>query len=388
MKILASEFLKSGKTLRELELQHGVYSHVTNGKLTITYDMLAADNSDPLSQQCRGLILDANTFEPVAVPFFRFFNYGQEGLVPADFDMSTATFYEKMDGTLLIVYYFNGKWMCGTRSRPEADGNIDGQGITFTQLADVAAHKMCGKNLHEMMVSLEEELGFLLKRLTFCFELTSPYNTIVVKYEEPWLTLLGVRDIDSLEEKDPRQFVSEKLKINTPKEHSFENISSMLEIVSSKNPTEHEGVVMCDSSFRRIKVKNAAYVAWNGLRDRLSSSWRGCLEIVLLGSADDAKTNLPKLLAERIIAVENALKTFLGQIDSDWERLRGIADAKEFALEAVKTQWSAPLFAMKRGKVASVVEFIGQSNKNGFSNGTLDLILGLLNKLDPTIGKI
>lgn len=60
------------------------------------YDQTRSDLSIPLVQECRGLILDANTFEVVSFPFVKFFNYGEP--LAVDIDWSSAQVTQKLDG--------------------------------------------------------------------------------------------------------------------------------------------------------------------------------------------------------------------------------------------------------------------------------------------------
>ena len=101
------EYLKSGKTLEALKAEHGIKFHIHNKKISLSYDQIEAKESDPLAQQCRGLILREGTYEVVACPMFRFFNIEQKELA-ADVDYSSAVFEDKLDGCFL----YNTKLNC------------------------------------------------------------------------------------------------------------------------------------------------------------------------------------------------------------------------------------------------------------------------------------
>ncbi len=58
-------------------------------------------NSMGAALQSRGLILRKDTNQPVCVPFYKFFNFGEEQAHPIDW--STALVYEKVDGSLIKV---------------------------------------------------------------------------------------------------------------------------------------------------------------------------------------------------------------------------------------------------------------------------------------------
>lgn len=69
-----------------------------NGRdlVLLKYDQLNSDLGNEIVQECRGLILDAHTFEVVCYPFNKFFNYGESHA--ADIDWRTAYVTEKLDG--------------------------------------------------------------------------------------------------------------------------------------------------------------------------------------------------------------------------------------------------------------------------------------------------
>ena len=60
------------------------------------YSQPDSDFNNQLVRECRGLILDEDTLEPVCVPFFKFGNFS-ESYVP-DIDWSSAFVSQKLDG--------------------------------------------------------------------------------------------------------------------------------------------------------------------------------------------------------------------------------------------------------------------------------------------------
>jgi hypothetical protein len=376
------EYLKSGKTLKDLESEHGVYANVKNGKINLNYDQLEAKENDPLACECRGLILREDNFEIIAAPMFRFFNLGQG--TAAEIDWSSAAFIEKLDGTNIIVYYdpLQNKWMCGTRGRVEADGNIDGGDLTFHQLVDMTCQSILLDYLADLNLFMNKINAN--KNYTYVFELTSPFNRIVCKYEELKLTLLAVRNIVTLQEEDPKLHIKgfENL-ITTPKEYRFNNIEEMLEVVKSWNPSEHEGVVVRDKLFNRVKVKNPAYIAYNSMRDSLASSVRGCVAAILLGKDDDLLPMMPELIQKRIIKYKELINKVFSQTQKDYDELNNINDMKEFAFQAKNKLWDACLFALKRGKSPDIRTYaLGRVLNNEIPQNSLDKIIELCKKVE------
>lgn len=114
--LLVQEYLKT-HSFEDLRMDHGVYPSFSKDghKFSLNYDMLEAKESDPLSQECRGLILsfaDPSLHVPrdkssigslvpgetvvVSYPMKRFFNAGQ-GAAYVDWNDPTISVMEKLD---------------------------------------------------------------------------------------------------------------------------------------------------------------------------------------------------------------------------------------------------------------------------------------------------
>ena len=384
-KLPIQTYLLSGKSLDDLKIEHGVKSFVQNGKVSLSYDQIEARESDELSQQCRGLILRDGSFDIVAAPLFRFFNLEQG--IAASIDWSSARFEEKLDGTLIIVYFDDQaqRWFCATRSRPEADVPVDDYAVTFTDLVNIALRDMFAlSNINELMARADG-----VHQKTFCFEFCSPMNRIVCEYSDFKLTLLAVRDNVSLLEEDPQPY-AKKLGVPVVETYSFSSITDLVEVIRAWDPKNHEGVVVKDANYHRIKVKSPAYVAFNHMRDSLSTSMRGCMEIVLLGKDDDVISMVPEFIGNRIKKLKPLVAEILKQTETDYMELRNIEDMKTYALAAQKKMWPACLFALKRGKTPNVLMFAlgNDPDRSKLSTNAVDNMLALCEKIDPTFRNI
>lgn len=395
--LLVQDYLLSGKTLEDLRSEHGVKSFVANGKIGLNYDMIEAKESDPLSQQCRGLVLKENTFETVCVPFFRFFNLEQKTLIPQNFDWNSASYLQKYDGTLCNIYNFNGKWCVGTRSRPDADVNIDDSNYTFSSLVDEAVYQKFLKINLNSNSNLKIDLQYLMSHFpeeakdhTFCFELISPINRVVCKYDEIDFILLAVRNNKTFLEDDPKNWIKYGSCINlqSPKEYNFNSISDMIKVIHNWNPSEYEGIVVRDKNFNRIKVKNPAYISYNHMVDSLKTSYRGCVEVILLGKDDDVIGMMPQMIVDRILKLKPIIQHIFTTTEKDFNRIKHIDDMKHFASEAELCLWPAALYALKRNKTPDLKTFaMGGSKFNGINipSSAIDTILTMCKKIDSTI---
>jgi hypothetical protein len=129
--VFAQELLRDGMSPAELFERHRVHVKPHNGKVSLIYDQIEASPADPVACQCRGMVLREGTWDLLAYPFDRFFNYGQpeaEGL-----NLETSAFQEKLDGTLIIAYWDDrdSRWHTATRSLTEA--HLGHNGIIWPQ---------------------------------------------------------------------------------------------------------------------------------------------------------------------------------------------------------------------------------------------------------------
>ena len=406
MKLLVQQFLEQ-HSFKELQEQHGVYASFSKAgyKFSLNYDQIEAKESDPLAQECRGLILMPVTCLPVpgvtgadgkidrtntvigqtlvaAYPMKRFFNYGQGSAVEIDWSDPNLAILEKLDGTLCIVYYdiFTCTWCVATRSVPEADLLMDNGLFTFRTLFEKAVQDTTGLNWEDFTSKLST-------KYTYCFELTTPYNRIVVEYKTNGITLLAARDMFSRKEVDPAQLGMDF--VPHVQAYKYNTMQELVDWVSSLNPMEHEGVVVRDSNFNRIKVKNAAYVAYNKVRDRLGTSERNIVELILAEKDDDVVPMLPDEIVKNLQKIKVGLQAAIRQYDDAYQEAKAQADAtnpgdkKTFAILVTKdkTLWNAPFFQMFDGKAANMKDFIMKNRKDGsWGDSFLDKMLEIAKK--------
>lgn len=410
--LLVQKYLMN-HTFGDLASEHGVYASFSKSghKFSLNYDQIEARESDPLAQECRGLILalkdgstvgvsstnythkallvDRNGICPgettiLAYPMKRFFNYGQGAAVQIDWGDPSLSVLEKLDGTLCIVYWdhFIMRWCVATRSVPEADLLMDNGIFTFRTLFEKAIQDVSGLSFDEFTSKLDH--GW-----TYCFELTTPYNRIVVNYPNNSVTLLAVRELFSLEEADP-SLSPVVLDGHVPcvEAHTYTNVTELVDWISSLNPMEHEGVVVRDKNFNRIKIKNAAYVAYNKARDTIGASPRNSLSLVLSEKEDDVIPFLPEEIIKHVLRIKEGVQRVIKEHDEAYLQAKTAADAtnpgdkKTFAILVTKNKqlWTAPFFQMFDGKASNMREFIKNSrDKTGdWSNSFLDKILELI----------
>ena len=91
--------------VEEYKIKVNRHSAIDN-LVCLKYSQLESPIGEKIVQQCRGIILDeVNNWEIVSYPYDKFFNYG-EAHAP-ELDWMSAKVYEKLDGSLMTLYFYN-----------------------------------------------------------------------------------------------------------------------------------------------------------------------------------------------------------------------------------------------------------------------------------------
>ena len=329
--------------------QHSKYPNLYQ----FTYDQIESHDhkSNPIVIESRGVILDRdNHWSVVARPFDRFFNLG-EGCA-AKFDWATSRIQEKVDGSLCIVYFYDGNWQVATKGTPDASGNVNGYSFTFAELFWKIA------NDQGVAKWLDERKWF--GDHTLLFELTSFFNRVVVPYREPKLTLIGIRcNTDSVELNVDLH--EEDKVLNPVKEYKFNSVQDMVAFAKNLNGTEGEGFVVFDSTFKRVKVKGENYLALAHMKEGFGP--RRVLEVVRNAELDEFKKYLDAFPEMKPLfdEVKAKFEAFANEIEAEYESIKDIVDQKEFALKAVNSKLSGALF-QKRKMGVSIKKYMAEMN--------------------------
>jgi RNA ligase len=127
---------------------------------------------DEITLMCRGLVTD-DKGNIVARPFSKFFNIEEGKFEPTE----NFEVWEKMDGSLLLVFWYEGQWVVATRGSFTSDQSIKGIELLKKYNTDI-----------------------MFRHLTFCFEILFPQNRVVVDYGDyEGLVLLGTFDTSGKE---------------------------------------------------------------------------------------------------------------------------------------------------------------------------------------------
>lgn len=211
---------------------------------------IEADFSDPLVCEARGIIIDAKHQTVVCRPFDKFFNVQEQ--YAADIDWNTTKVLEKIDGSLIKLYWYNGKWTFATSSTCDAtEASVAGyKGVTYRDIIARADNYS--------RIPFDD----LSKNRTYLFELVSPMTQVVIRYDKTSLYYLASFDNMTGEEVEVDLFEEFKRPRSYPLKTIDECISAAVELNrDSEEDIKDEGFVVVDGQHRRIKIKSPAYIA-------------------------------------------------------------------------------------------------------------------------------
>ena len=324
----------------------------------LKYSQLESPLEKKIVQQCRGIILDeSKNWQIVSYPYDKFFNYG-ESQAPA-IDWNSAVVYEKLDGSLMSLYYYQNQW------RVQSSGTADGAGKV--NVSNFSFQELFWKVWQELNYQLPQEIEHC-----FMFELMTPYNRIVVRQEHYKLVLHGVRNIKTLQEQNPLNW-AEKTGWEVVKTYPLENLAAIIEASNNLDPMESEGYIVSDANFNRIKIKSSEYVAISHIREGFST--RKLLNIVLTNEGEEFLNYYPEW-QELHDQIKIKYETLVEEIENIYLQYQNIESQKDFALTIKHLPYAGTLFALRSGKVTSVKE----SLKNT-SSAKLETLLNI-NYLD------
>lgn len=213
------------------------------------YNQISSDFNEEICKEARGLILDkTNDFKVVRMAFYKFFNYGEP--FAAQLDWTTATSTEKIDGSLMSVWFARGTWHLSTNSTINA----------FQAPLSEVGPKTFGE-LFESILPLKtfEEMS-MSTSICFTFELCSRWNKVVLDYPEPKLYLLCARDMNTFQEysRETLEVWAKRLGVEVPQEYNLNSKADYQALIDSFDDT-HEGIVIKDANDNRVKLKTPLY---------------------------------------------------------------------------------------------------------------------------------
>lgn len=269
---------------------------------------------------CRGLILDED-YNIVARPFPKFFNLEEHD--SHDIPKLPFRVYDKMDGSLGIIYYYAGQWRVATRGAFASKQALWAQQALYSTYATT--------------------LPLLDIDNTYLVEIIYPANRVVVDYGgQKALVLLAIID-----NKTGQDVAIEDIGLPIVEEysgvHDFETLKAL-------NLDNKEGFVLHFENGFRLKIKFEEYVRLHRIVNQISSVviWEH------LKNEQDMSSLLeliPDEMYDWIKKVETTLRSQYTLIEQQAQsEFKVLSSRKETALYFLQCQHPHVMFRMLENK--------------------------------------
>lgn len=275
---------------------------------------------DDVTLQCRGLVM--HNGEVIARPFRKFFNDHEHAPEEIPWHLPSEV-TEKVDGSLLILFHFQGQWLAATRGSFVSEQSVRGLEIFRAKHGDVV----------------------LRPDLTYLFEVIYPANRIVVDYgAREAVVLLGM--------------IETRTRVELPLDEAPTGLEVVRRLPATANAAalrslirdDEEGYVVRFSNGFRVKIKGERYMELHRILSGVSS--RLVWELLSQGkSFDEMLDVIPDEFGQWVVAERHAQQR---AFDDIWLR----ASVAATNAEALPTRKEQALFIMAHYRDVSSIAFL------------------------------
>ena len=293
---------------------------------------------DEITLMCRGLVTDIDG-NIIARPFPKFFNY--EELKPEQIPNEPFDVFEKLDGSLGILFNYKGEWILATRG-------------SFTSNQAKKGWEILQKYDYQR----------LIEDKTYLFEIVYKENRIVVDYDYEDLIMLGVIDNnDGYEYKifDEKIHLEGIRFVNMYRNLGFKFVKKYdgiedYNILKEMIKDDEEGFVIRFQNGFRMKIKGTEYCRLHKIITNVSN--RDIWEYLKDGKPfDDILEKVPDEFYGWVKETKNNLLEKFNKIEKEYKwiykvilRVKNTDEKKVFAEYALRYKHSSILFSMYNHK--------------------------------------
>ena len=295
-----------------------------------------------IRRECRGIIFDSVTGDIIRRPLAKFFNLNEKPEAHfSKVDLSEPhVILAKEDGSFIAPYIVNDKLIYGTK-------------MGDTNVAQIASAFVAENPVYD-----EFSLMLIEKGYTPVFEFLSPANRIVLRYDEPKMVLLAVRNMITGEYHEYSVMESLAAGFGIPvvfaREGSVENMERFAEETAAMCGIE--GFVIRFVSGLMLKVKCDEYRLKHKTKDSISQE-KNLLELIFSEKVDDMYSILDEADSAKVKRYADSVLESAYQVANMVEQMVKLTrddlqlDRKTFAIEWVPKhkEYSSLLFTVFNG---------------------------------------
>lgn len=301
-----------------------------DGKLILfKYNQINSNFNEEICCEARGLILEEGTWKVVRMAFKKFFNLG-EGFA-AHIDWDTAVGNEKLDGSIISVFFYDGKWRIATNSTIDA---------FKAELNGVGPYKTFGELFESVLpLSRFSEFSNILAHQCYTFELVSPYNKVVIDYPETKVYLLSIRNMNTLVEHplDEVEEFAARFGFTVPERYDLNNEADYRKVVEQM-PEGHEGIVVRDQYNERVKIKTLLYFQMHKAKNNGVLTLERIVDLILKNDDEEFLSYFVEY-RPKFSYIRNVREKILSKIEEIKVLAKNYSSKKEIALDNSIPNW-------------------------------------------------
>lgn len=300
----------------------------------LNYDQIDSPKNHPITNECRSLVVTYSDgmWSVVSRSFDRFFNYGE--IQEDTHDITKMTAYEKVDGSVVSLFYWKGEWIYRTRSMIMPETTVNGWDKSWKDLIEPV---LLGKGFYDFNHT---------PSWTYIFEVVGVENRVVTRYPESAAYLLAVRDNTTGDYINTAMLYPEHRGWKLPKSYKFETFSDCVQAAKDL-PDLNEGYVLYDQyGVPKVKVKSPAYVAAHLLRSEGLNPKR-IMQLIFMNEVAEYVSIFPED-KEHFTPYLEANSQLEYEIIGCHMCNQGIEDQKTFALAIKNHCYSGVLFSARK----------------------------------------
>ena len=358
------KYLKENKNWTELtQPPFSLLAKESEDYVLFKYSQINSDFSLKIVREARGIIFEKKTWRIVRRAFDKFFNIQEPFASKIDF--KTAKIQQKIDGSLISIWYDKNVWNVST------NGNI------FAEEAKTGYMNLSFKDIFLMALKRYQHLykDFLLstnkylnENFCYTFELVSPFTRIVIPYNEVDIYLTCVYDLKNQKEIDPEEIISD-IWPKTPKCYNFNSIEEVIS-KASELPFTEEGYVIVDKHFNRVKVKSPAYIRAHYTKNNGVINEKIALEMIRIGEDKEFLSIYPEY-SRLFDTVRKKYNDVVKELEEEFELFQKIDfkdNRKEFAKWALTKTFSDFLFGLLDNKYKTPHQYLERLSEEKILN--------------------
>ena len=295
--------------------------------------------------------------ELVSAGFAKFTNWGEnpEHFPPPE-NLSDCVFTEKLDGSLLIVSKYKGKFILRTRGTVDASKLDNGYEIELFK-TDILPKLL---DVH-LVYGVTDTWKY-----SFLFEWTSPENRIVVRYgDSPTWSLVGIvyHGDYSLIDQLTLDNLAWQHGLNRPTVYKFTTIAEFLDLVAKWEGKE--GVVCYSKNGQMLhKVKSDWYLALHRMKEEFGNIEK-IVDFYMVENCPSYTEFLNKIALLVDWETANEIQGDVSRICDAWKEVNLIVAHMKLFVEPLKT-------LVRKEAAQQIISSYGTTNRASFCFTILD----------------